>query len=104
MSGMMRFAIPIVAAVIFLAALILDTEAVLRLAAAMLWDSGYVGLAIVLGALVIGASAAIRWKRKPAKRTRPRWSARSGRRPLPPRLREKAGSSRRRSSGRARPR
>jgi ribosomal protein L4 len=103
MSGMMRFAIPIVAAVIFLAALILDTEAVLRLAAAMLWDSGYVGLAIVLGALAAACLGAIRWKRKPAKRARA-GGARAARRPGARASARKPSSSRRRSSGRARPR
>jgi|SRR6185437_5070697 len=103
MFGMMRFAIPIVAAVIFLAALILDTEAVLRLGAAMLWDSGYVGLAIVLGALAVGCVAAIRWKRKPAKRARPR-GARAPRQAAARASSRKPASSRRRSSGRARPR
>jgi hypothetical protein len=101
---MMRFAIPIVAAVIFLAALILDTEAVLRLAAAMLWDSGYVGLAVVLGALVIIGLVAIRMARKPAKRTRS-GGARTGRRPGGARASaRKPGPSRRRAPTRARPR
>jgi len=104
MSRMMRFAIPIVAAVIFAAALIIDTEAVLRLAAAMLWDSGYVGLAVVLGALVIIGLVAIRMARKPAKRTRS-GRARAGRRPGGARASaRKSVPNRRRASTRARPR
>ncbi len=101
---MTQFAIPLVAATIFLAALILDTEAVLRLVAAMLWGSGYVGLAIMLVVLAGVGLAAIRWKREPAKRPRAA-QARAGRRPSGGRASaRKPGPSRRRSPSRVRPR
>jgi hypothetical protein len=101
---MIRFVIPVVAATILLAALILDTEAVLRLVAAMLWGSGYVGLAIALVALAGVGLAAIRWKRRPAKRPGA-GRVRAGRRPAGARVStRKSGPSRRRSPSRVRPR
>jgi hypothetical protein len=101
---MMRFAIPLGAAAIFLGALILDTEAVLRLAGGILWDSGYVGLAIAL--LVVGGIglAAVWSKRKPAKRPGAA-RVRAGRRPAGARVpTRKSNASRRRTPSRVRPR
>jgi hypothetical protein len=101
---MIRFAIPFAAATIFLGALILDTEAVLRLAGAMLWDSGYWGLSVaLLGAAGIGL-AAVWSKRKRARRPRAA-RVRAVRRPAGARVStRKSSRSRRRTPSRVRPR
>ncbi|MBN9564167.1 MAG: hypothetical protein J0H14_26080 [Alphaproteobacteria bacterium] len=101
---MMRFAIPLAAAGMFLGALILDTEAVLRLTSAMLWDSGYLGLLIALFVAAGIGLAAIWSSRKPARRPgkpRARAGRRSGAARVPTR---KSSASRRRTPSRVRPR
>jgi hypothetical protein len=100
---MVRFATPLVATGIFLGALILDTEALLRLTGAMLWDSGYVGLSVAL--LVMIGIALVLWsKRKPARRGGVA-RVRAGRRPAAARVAtRKSSASRRRTPRRVRPR
>jgi hypothetical protein len=101
---MVRFAIPLVAAGIFLGALILDTEALLRLTGAMLWESGYVGLSVALLVTVGVALAALWSKRKPARRSGAA-GGRASRRPAAARAStRKSSASRRRTPRRVRPR
>lgn len=101
---MMRFAIPLAAAGMFLGALILDTEAVLRLAGGVLWESGYVGLSIGLLVTVGIVLAVLRSKRKPARRSGAA-RVRAGRRPAAARVAtRKSSASRRRTPRRVRPR